>query len=690
MLLPRLIVCFIVGIFIADSCYEWLSGYELPLFIGALCAFLVSFFIWRGRRIFCVSLATSFLFIGAALLVNERDTLRVSWSNDEQVCVATQLSDIKEKPKSYQLFAEVEGHRVRLTLMKDSTTVIPSPSDRLLLSAQFKAPKNAGNPGEFDYANYLHRQGVSGTALCDTGAWRILKPAGRQTLAHHLTALRTHLLQRLRTHLDGQSLEVAAAMTLGDKQLITKETRLLYSETGASHILALSGLHLSILFALFNLLLLRPLRSIRWVGTVVQLVFLSVLWGFVVMVGAPLSLVRAAVMLTLVQFSVLLRRDRISLHNLSLAALLLLLCSSQSLFDVGFQLSFMAVLSILVITPRLPRLTPVVGNETLLQRLKWWMINAVQDLLRVSIAAQIGTLPLVLYYFHTFPTYALPLSLWVIPLAGVVLILALLFFLIPCASALLGALLSGALSLMHTGLEVASRLPFASFHLPITLPTVVLLYSLVPLTIWGMSHFRRRPRLLLLLGCVIIACGVIESKALYERRAEAHAPQLIIYNVRNAMAVHVVRSAEAHYLWTADSARAQQALAYVSDTYWEKNAWSAPRYLSTDTLLDGVKVRSGVMQAGGYRMARLGYYKDAPLPPSAPTIPLPVDALLLLRGSVTPLAQVLRYYAPATIILDASMGAHRKQVYKAEATASGLPVYDIAEQGAFIVSLTNK
>lgn len=687
MLLPRLIVCFIVGIFIADSCYEWLSGYELLLFIGALCAFLVSLFTWRGRRIFCVSLATSFLFIGAALLVNERDTLRVSWSNDEQVCVATQLSDIKEKPKSYQLFAEVEGHRVRLTLMKDCTTVIPSPSDRLLLSAQFKAPKNAGNPGEFDYANYLHRQGISGTAFCDTGAWRILKPAERKTLAHHLIALRTHLLQRLRTHLDGQSLEVAAAMTLGDKQLITNETRLLYSETGASHILALSGLHLSILFALFNLLLLRPLRSIRWVGTVVQLVFLSVLWGFVVMVGAPLSLVRAAVMLTLVQFSVLLQRDRISLHNLSLAALLLLLWSPQSLFDVGFQLSFMAVLSILVITPRLPRLTPVVESASLLWHIKWWMINAVQDLLRVSIAAQIGTLPLVLYYFHTFPTYALPLSLWVIPLAGVVLILALLFFLIPCASVFLGTLLGGALSLMHVGLDGASRLPFASFHLPVTLPAVVLLYCLVPLTLWGVSHFRRRQWLLLGGGCIVLVCGFIEIWALHERRMEEKASELIVYNTRNAHAVHVVLSPEEHYLWTTDSARTAQALNYISTSYWADRKLQKVQYLVTDTLLSALKIKDEVLQVGDYRIARVGYYKDAPLPSTVPPKPLIVGALLLQRGCTTPLPQLLRYYSPSVLVLDASLNHQRRCEYSDAARKAAITLYDVSETGAFRVPM---
>ena len=688
MLLPRLIVCFIVGIFLADICYEYVSGWVLPLFIGALCAFLVSLFTWRGRRIFCIAQAAAFLFLGATLLVHERNALQVAWSGEEQVWVATHLSDIKEKSKSYQLVAEVEGHRVRLTLLKDSTTVIPSTSDYLLLSAQFKTPKNAGNPGEFDYAKYLHRQGISGTAFCDTASWRILKPAESKGLPHHLTALRTQLLQRLSRHLEGQSLEVAAAMTLGDKQLISKETRALYSETGASHILALSGLHLSILFALFNLLLLRPLRSVRYVSEVIQLVFLTTLWGFVVMVGAPLSLVRAAVMLTLLQICVLLRRDRISLHNLSLAALLLLLWSPQSLFDVGFQLSFMAVLSILIVMPRLPRLTPVTQGTTPLWRLKWWAINAVQDLLLVSLAAQIGTLPLVLYYFHTFPTYAILLSLWVVPLAGLVLTLALLFFLFPWASNIFGDVLSAILSLMNAGLHFVSNLPFASFQIPLTLPTVVLLYSLIPLTLWGITHFRRRRWVLLGYGCVLFVCGAVEMMALHERRAIEHTPQLIIYNTRNAMAVHVVSTPEAHYLWTSDTIRTSQTLAYISDSYWNNQGWGAPHYLHSDTLLSGIKVRKGVMQAGDFRLARLGYYQEAPLPSVAPMNPLPVDALLLQRGSVAPLSRVLNYYAPSMLILDASMGVHRKQQYKEEATVYKLPVYDIAEQGAYITNLS--
>ena len=687
MLLPRLIVCFIIGIFLADACYEYVSGCVIPLFIGALCASLVSLLAWRGRRIFCVSQGIAYLLLGATLLVNERNALQVAWSVEEQVCVATHLSDIKEKPKSYQLSAEVEGHRVQLTLLKDSATVLPSSSDVLLLSAQLKNPKNAGNPGEFDYAKYLHRQGISGIAFCDSESWRILKHAEIKGFVHYLTSLRTQLLQRLSGHLEGQSLEVAAAMTLGDKLAISRETRALYSETGSSHILALSGLHLSILFALFNLLLLRPLRSIRYVGGIVQVIFLGGMWGFVLMVGAPLSLVRAAVMLTLVQFSVLLRRDRISLHNLSLAALLLLIWSPQSLFDVGFQLSFMAVWAIFTVTPRLPRWTPITEHESFIWRLKWWGINVVQDLLRVSLAAQIGTLPLVLYYFHVFPTYALPLSLWVIPLAGVVLTVALLFFLFPWLSTILGILLSGAVSLMNAGLEGMVNLPFASFELPITLLTVVSLYCMIPLILWGITHYRRRRWMLLGVGCLLITCGGWEMKALCERKEQRQTPELIVYNVRNAMAVHVILSSEEHYLWTTDSVRTSQALNYISTSYWKERKLREVSCLVEDTLLHALKVKHSVMQVGHYRIARVGYYKEVPLPSVVPDTPLVVDALLLQRGSTVPLSQLLRYYSPAVLILDASLSNQRKQEYYDAAQEVGLVAHDIAENGAFRVPI---
>jgi competence protein ComEC len=215
-------------------------------------------------------------------------------------------------------------------------------------------------------------------------------------------------------------------------------------------------------------------------------------------------------MLTFLQLSVLFQRRGLSFRNLALAGLVLLLWSPQSLFDVGFQLSFMAVLGIVVIYPRLPRWRGIGVPETLLGNVRRWAIDAAQDLLRVSLSAQIATLPLVLYYFHLLPTYALPLSLWVIPLAGLLLALALLFFLLPFSGAFWGEGLSVVLSWMHAGMEGFSALPFATISLPVALPSVVLLYALVPLVLWGMGNFKRRMTMLVGMGLVMLSIGALE------------------------------------------------------------------------------------------------------------------------------------------------------------------------------------
>ena len=689
MLLPRLIVCFIVGIAFADCFIEVLSGGPLYLFLGAACAFLLAVLWHKGRRMFCIPLGASFFLLGASLLVNERDALHVAWSEAERAYCVKHLAHIKETPKTYQVDGEVQGKRVRLTLLRDSLSVKPSPSQNLWIYAQIKAPQNAGNPGEFDYANYLLRQNISGTAFCSEVAWKVLNAEGGDNLWAQLSDLRRHLLERLHTDVKGQSLEVVSAMTLGDKRLISKETRQLYSETGASHILALSGLHLSILFALFNLLLFRPLRSARFLGVAIQCAFLLAVWGFVMMVDMPLSLLRAAIMLTLVQLSILLRRDRISLHNLSVSALILLIGSPQSLFDVGFQLSFMAVVSILLVMPHLPRWTSMTEQYTLGGRIKQWGIRAVQDLLRVSLAAQIGTLPIVLFYFHQFPTYALLVSFWAIPLAGVVLTLALFYFLLPSLSFILGGVLNAVLQLLNAGLECFSDLPFASFECALSLPSVTLLYLLPCLIIWGLQHYRRRLFMIIGVGGVILGIGISEMFVLRTKVIERATPELIIYNTRNAMAMHTILSAHRSYLWTTDSVRTSEALHYIASSYWQKRKLPPPYYIVGDTVLPSLMTRENLLQVGDFRLSRVGYYKDAPLPATPPSSPLSVHALLLYRGCTADLTRILQFYNPSMIVLDASMSASRRRSYSSAANDKGIPVYDVSEDGAYRLPLTS-
>ena len=243
----------------------------------------------------------------------------------------------------------------------------------------------------------------------------------------YFLAQRAKLLDRLsESGVDGSVYAVVAAMTLGDKSQLTKELRDTYAVSGASHILALSGLHLGIIYTLLSLLLSRR----RW-QVISQVVIIVCIWLFVFLVGMFASVVRSAVMITVYALLSLGHRDKMSVNTLAFAAIVMLLFNPKSLFDVGFQLSFMAVLAILLFYP----LFESVWSQQFLfgHRLFRWLWTT----LAVSCAAQIGVAPLIAYYFGRFSCYFLLTNLVVVPAATLILYLSLLVLLIPSLAYLL-------------------------------------------------------------------------------------------------------------------------------------------------------------------------------------------------------------------------------------------------------------
>ena len=243
----------------------------------------------------------------------------------------------------------------------------------------------------------------------------------------YFLAQRAKLLDRLsESGVDGSVYAVVAAMTLGDKSQLTKELRDTYAVSGASHILALSGLHLGIIYTLLSLLLSRR----RW-QVISQVVIIVCIWLFVFLVGMSASVVRSAVMITVYALLSLGHRDKMSVNTLAFAAIVMLLFNPKSLFDVGFQLSFMAVLAILLFYP----LFESVWSQQFLfgHRLFRWLWTT----LAVSCAAQIGVAPLIAYYFGRFSCYFLLTNLVVVPAATLILYLSLLVLLIPSLAYLL-------------------------------------------------------------------------------------------------------------------------------------------------------------------------------------------------------------------------------------------------------------
>lgn len=238
---------------------------------------------------------------------------------------------------------------------------------------------------------------------------------------------RAKLLDRLsESGVDGSAYAVVAAMALGDKSQLTTELRDAYAISGASHILALSGLHLGIIYTLLSLLLSRR----RW-QMVSQIVIIVSIWLFVFLVGLSASVVRSAVMVSIYAMLSLGHRDKLSVNTLAFAAIVMLLFNPMALFDVGFQLSFMAVLTILLFYPLLESLwsQPFLLDHRLFRWL-WTMLS-------VSCAAQIGVAPLIAYYFGRISCYFLLANLVVVPAAALILYLSLAVLLIPSLAYLL-------------------------------------------------------------------------------------------------------------------------------------------------------------------------------------------------------------------------------------------------------------
>ena len=218
----------------------------------------------------------------------------------------------------------------------------------------------------------------------------------------------------------GDNLAVLSALTVGDKENLSEDMRETYSIAGASHVLALSGLHiglLSTLFLFFFSFLWKRWAAFKPLGFFLVILFL---WAFAFLTGLSSSVVRSVIMFSLLVVSRLQSEKLLSLNTLAATAFLMLLYNPLWLFDVGFQLSFVAVVSILLIQPKLYSLLSV---RRCIPRYVW-------GLLTVSVAAQIGTAPLVIFYFSRFSTHFLLTNLWVIPMVTLILYSAVLMLIL--------------------------------------------------------------------------------------------------------------------------------------------------------------------------------------------------------------------------------------------------------------------
>ena len=274
--------------------------------------------------------------------------------------------------------------------------------------------------------------------------------------------------------LSGDTYDIVAAMTLGEKKGISKEVRKTFSASGGAHILALSGMHLGILFMILTFLL--PTK--RW-PKISVLTELFAIWAFVFLIGFQPSLVRAALMLTIYSIAKMLSRNTRSMDVLAVTAALLLVISPQWLFDVGFQMSFAAVTGILLLYGQIFRFLTYREKES--GQPSVWITcrrvfsDGIVGLVVISLTAQLGVAPLVAYYFGNFPTYFLLTNFIVTPAAFLIIALAIGMLVGLPLQEPLTAVVQG----MHASLLWIKNLPYSNLEVRLSVWQTILVYVII-------------------------------------------------------------------------------------------------------------------------------------------------------------------------------------------------------------------
>ncbi len=413
LLLP-LVAGIVMGWYLHKSHIEWVCAIALLSWSILVTERLLS---KRFDWLFGSALNVFILCIGYLLTSWQLAKTEYSFSGKADSYIAVVKEHPQEKPRTYLLPSDVyerngKSHLFLLYIAKDEASASINRGDTILLNTTLQAPSN-DNTGDFDYVGYLKRKGVTGTAYVRAGHWLVKGHNNKTSWMQRLQDSRAIVIDRYKSlGFEGDEFAILSALTTGSKEELSDEIREVYSVAGVSHVLALSGLHIGLIYG-FMLLLLMPLwKHSSYLKPISICIIIITLWAFAIFTGLSTSVVRSTIMFSMHAIASMREERPATLHVLTLTAFGMLLFNPLWLFDVGFQLSFIAVASILVLQPRLAASLPKPSNV---------VVKKVKDIMTVSIAAQIGTAPLVILYFHRFSTHFLLSNILVLPLITIIM-----------------------------------------------------------------------------------------------------------------------------------------------------------------------------------------------------------------------------------------------------------------------------
>lgn len=398
----------------------------------------------------------------------------VDYLDRDTILAMRLLSNAQERTKTFRYEAEVEGGgKVLLYLQKDSMPM-PVMGDVLLVETQVR---RGGKSGKFDYGLYLRRQGIVGTCWALRRNWQLIGHEDDMGLKGLAKRSQYFLYQQYRKMgIEGQELGIISALTLGYREDLDKDVQRAFSASGAMHVLAVSGLHTGIVWGIVMWILTlgglyKPLWEDKFRRWLLNISTIVLIWAYAFLTGLSPSVMRSALMLTFWALSSLLEQQTSRWNPLLAAAVVILIVNPLALWSVSFQLSFAAVAGIMLFGSSM--------QQAVVSKGRVW--QSVSGLLIVSLAAQLGTMPLTLHYFGQTSNYFALTNLIVVPMAGILLSLG--FSTLAMSWCAVGEWLGWATKwctwLLNQAVQWIESLPYSTTHMHLSEWGVIGLYGAI-------------------------------------------------------------------------------------------------------------------------------------------------------------------------------------------------------------------
>ncbi len=616
------------------------------------------------------------LFFSGMQLVSIKQQNIYYFDNTEYTFIATLTEQPEEKEKSVKTVLIIDyvidsinyktnNTKVICYFQKDSSTLNLNLGDQILAKTYLNEIKHSGNPYAFNYKKYLKYKEIYNQCYIKADHYNIIahnKGPKVRILSNKIRQKLLGIYQK--NNISGDEFAVLSALTLGYKSELTPELKESFSASGAMHILAVSGLHVGIIFIILCKLL-SFLQKNKYGKILQSIIIIIVLFFYAFLTGLSDSVLRATIMFTFISFGIMFTRQTNIYNTISASALVLLIINPYSIMNVGFQLSYAAVISIVFFQPKIYSLL----------YFKNTIPNYIWQLISVAIAAQLGTFPITIYYFDQFPLYFILSNIIIIPVATIIVYGAIILFALSFSNILtlyISKLLNFTTFFLNRNVNFIEQLPCSKIdQILIDRYEVIILMILIFL----ISFFIITKRINFFKYALWILSGLILYN-ISSAYLKSNRSVFTIHNIPKLSAINFIEGKKAFFIYNKKFDANDKNIIYNVAPLWQEYEIEE----KNTTLMQSCKS----INYFSFKNKRIVQLKNDSIVNFLPKQKLEIDYIILSENININISDLKQYFEFNKIIFDSSNSFYKINNWEKECNQTNTSFYNILDKGAFI------